>query len=137
MKDRDEALREWLDKGCTHGMETPRKCAACIGSFLQTYGVDKLYKEFKEEDKNVEKKEKVTDKAMDWQLTLYNCSCHTFSDVEYALHKLLHCPLEKAKEMAVGVNEKGSLLVYKGHKERCEAMAVDLEMFGLRVAVTK
>lgn len=84
-----------------------------------------------------EEVEMVTDKAMGWKVLLWNCNCHTFADVYYALQRAVRCSLDKAKEHAQTIHEEGHDVVYSGHKERCEAVAWVLGEIGLRVTLTQ
>ena len=78
-----------------------------------------------------------TDKAMGWKVLLWNCSCHSFVDVHYALQKATRCSIEKAQEYAQQIHETGQAVVYSGHKERCEAVAWCLTEAELRATLTK
>lgn len=68
---------------------------------------------------------------------LFNCNCHSFDDVEKQLIKAIHCSLSKARNFAWKVHTTGSAVVYSGHKERCEAVAMVLEDIGLIVKVSE
>ncbi len=66
---------------------------------------------------------------------LFNCPCHTFDQVEDQLIKAIRCTLSRARQYSMEVHTKGSAIVYMGHKERCEAVAMVLSEIGLMVKV--
>jgi ATP-dependent Clp protease adaptor protein ClpS len=66
---------------------------------------------------------------------LFNDNVHTFEEVARQLVKATRCPYSKGMAMATTVHELGSAIVYIGHKERCEAVAMVLEEIGLKTAV--
>ena len=68
---------------------------------------------------------------------LFNCECHSFDEVETQLIKAIRCPLSVARKYSWEVHNKGSAVVYTGHKERCEAVAMVLEDIGLVVKVSE
>ena len=68
---------------------------------------------------------------------LFNCNCHSFDEVERQLIKPVHCSLARAREMAWKVHKTGSEVVYTGHRERCEAVAMVLEDIRLTVKVSE
>ena len=68
---------------------------------------------------------------------LLNCECHSFDEVEIQLIKAIRCSLSQARKIAWEVHTKGSAIVYTGHKERCEAVAMVLEDIGLVVKVAE
>ena len=68
---------------------------------------------------------------------LFNCDCHSFDDVEVQLIKAIRCSLSQARKFAWEVHSKGSAVVYVGHRERCEAVAMVLEDIGLVVKVSE
>ena len=68
---------------------------------------------------------------------LLNCNCHSFDDVETQLIKAIHCSISKARDIAWKVHSTGSEIVYTGHKERCEAVAMVLEDIGLVVKISE
>ena len=68
---------------------------------------------------------------------LFNCNCHSFDEVETQLIKAIHCSLSRAREIAWEVHTKGCAVVYTGHKERCEAVAMVLEDIRLIVKVSE
>jgi len=71
-----------------------------------------------------------------WQVTLFNCDCHSFDEVERQLLKAIHCSLSQARSFSWEVHTKGAAVVYRGHRERCEAVAGVLEDIRLRVKVS-
>ena len=77
-----------------------------------------------------------TRKGFSSKTILFNCDCHTFNDVETQLMKAIHCSISKAQAFAWEVHTKGSAVVYVGHKERCEAVAMVLEDIGLITKVS-
>lgn len=68
---------------------------------------------------------------------LFNCDCHSFDEVERQLMKAVHCSLSKARDFAWQVHSRGSAVVYTGHRERCEAVAMVLEDIKLIVKVSE
>ena len=68
---------------------------------------------------------------------LFNCNCHSFDEVEVQLMKAIRCSLLQARKFAWEVHSKGSSVVYSGHRERCEAVAMVLEDIGLVVKVSE
>jgi len=78
-----------------------------------------------------------TENAMNWNVVLHNCDCHTFTDVEDSLVRVIRCDLEKAKEYAMTVHEKGVCVVFSAHKERAEVKYLGLKEDGLTVELTK
>jgi ATP-dependent Clp protease adapter protein ClpS len=72
-----------------------------------------------------------------WKTILFNCSCHTFDQVENILIKATHCSLARAREISWEIHSKGSSVVYEGHRERCEAVAEVIASVGLRVKVAQ
>ena len=68
---------------------------------------------------------------------LLNCNCHSFDQVETQLQKAIRCSLSQARKFAWEVHTKGSAVVYSGHKERCEAVAMVLEDIGLITKVSE
>ncbi|MBI4375144.1 MAG: ATP-dependent Clp protease adaptor ClpS [Elusimicrobia bacterium] len=75
--------------------------------------------------------------ADEWRTVLFNCDCHTFDEVERQLIKAIRCTLARARQISMEVHTKGSAVVYRGPRERCEAVAMMLEDIGLIVKVTK
>ncbi len=72
-----------------------------------------------------------------WKTVLFNCSCHTFDEVERQLIKAVRCSLSQARRYSMEVHTQGSAVVYRGPRERCEAAAMVLEDIGLRVRVSQ
>ena len=85
----------------------------------------------------VDKEEKTSDTSADtgWRTTLFNCDCHSFDEVERQLVKAVHCTLSQARAWSWEVHSKGSAVVYKGARERCEAVADVLGSIKLLVKV--
>lgn len=72
-----------------------------------------------------------------WKTILFNCECHTFDEVERQLIKATRCSLSQARRYSTEVHTKGLAVVYRGPKERCEAVAMVLGEIGLVVSVAK
>lgn len=72
-----------------------------------------------------------------YKTILFNCSCHSFDEVEQQLIKAIHCSLSKAREISWKVHSSGSAVVYTGPRERCEAVAMVLEDIRLIVKVSE
>jgi ATP-dependent Clp protease adaptor protein ClpS len=72
-----------------------------------------------------------------WKTVLFNCSCHSFDEVEKVVIKATHCSLARARELSWEVHSKGSAVVYEGPRERCEAVAEVIAAVGLRVKVAQ
>jgi ATP-dependent Clp protease adapter protein ClpS len=72
-----------------------------------------------------------------WKTILFNCECHTFDEVERQLIKATHCTLSQARRYSTEVHTKGLAVVYRGPKERCEAVAMVLAEIGLVVSVAR
>ena len=72
-----------------------------------------------------------------WRVVLFNCNCHTFDEVERQLIKAVRCSLAQARCWSSEVHSKGSAVVYKGPRERCEAVGGVLEDIRLTVKVTQ
>lgn len=72
-----------------------------------------------------------------WKTILFNCDCHTFDAVEKQLMKAARCSLSQARKYSWEVHSKGSAVVYKGPRERCEAVAAVLSDIGLIVKVAQ
>ena len=75
--------------------------------------------------------------AEPWKTILLNCDCHTFDDVENLLIRATHCSLSRARALSWEVHNKGSAVVYSGHRERCEAVAMVLGQAGLLTKVVQ
>ena len=78
-----------------------------------------------------------TDYDSGWKTILFNCECHTFDEVERQLIKAIRCTLSVARRFSTEVHEKGFAVVYRGPKERCEAVAMTLGEIGLRADVSE
>jgi ATP-dependent Clp protease adapter protein ClpS len=63
---------------------------------------------------------------------LFNCSCHTFQEVAVQLMKAIRCDYQRGLALANVVHHTGSAIVFKGSRERCEAVAAVLKDIGLR-----
>jgi ATP-dependent Clp protease adapter protein ClpS len=72
-----------------------------------------------------------------WNTILFNCSCHTFDDVAKQLMKAIRVSYERGMDIANTVHTTGKAVVYTGHRERCEAVAMVLEDIGLRTKVSQ
>ncbi len=68
---------------------------------------------------------------------LFNDDFHTFDDVARQLVKAIRCPYSKGMALANVVHNLGSAIVYSGHPERCEAVAMVLEEIKLRTIVER
>ncbi|HAH06403.1 MAG TPA: Clp protease ClpS [Elusimicrobia bacterium] len=73
----------------------------------------------------------------EWRVILFNCDCHTFDEVERQLMKAIHCSLARARKYSWEVHSRGSAVVYRGHLERCEAVASVLSDIRLIVKVSQ
>ncbi len=78
-----------------------------------------------------------TRRGFNCRTILFNCSCHSFDEVENQLIKAIHCSLAQARDFAWKVHTTGSTVVYTGHRERCEAVAMVLEDIKLVVKVSE
>ncbi len=72
-----------------------------------------------------------------WRVVLFNCDCHSFDEVERQLIKAVRCSLSQARNWSNQVHNRGSAIVYKGARERCEAVAAVLEDIRLKVKVAQ
>jgi ATP-dependent Clp protease adapter protein ClpS len=72
-----------------------------------------------------------------WRTILFNCDCHSFDEVERVLISATRCTLSRARELSHEVHTKGSAVVYKGPRERCEAVADVIGRVGLAVKVAE
>jgi len=72
-----------------------------------------------------------------WSTILFNCNCHSFEEVARQLMKAIHVNYEGAMRFAEEVHSTGRAVVYSGHRERCEAVAMILEDIRLRVKVSR
>jgi ATP-dependent Clp protease adapter protein ClpS len=68
---------------------------------------------------------------------LFNDNVHTFDDVARQLMKAIRCTYAQGMGFANVVHNVGSAVVYTGHLERCEAVAMVLEEIKLRVIVER
>ncbi len=68
---------------------------------------------------------------------LFNDNFHTFDEVAYQLVKAIRCSYSKGMALANVVHNLGSAIVYTGHPERCEAVAMVLEEIKLRTMVER
>ena len=73
--------------------------------------------------------------ASGWKTILLNCDCHTFDQVERQLIKAVRCSLSQARKFSMEVHSTGSAIVFRGPRERCEAVAMVLEDIGLLTRV--
>jgi ATP-dependent Clp protease adaptor protein ClpS len=88
----------------------------------------------------VEKEKETSDDSGEtsgWRTVLFNCDCHSFDEVERQLLKAIKCTLSRARQLSMEVHTKGSAVVYRGARERCEAVAMVLGDIGLLVNVTQ
>ena len=68
-----------------------------------------------------------------WKVILFNCSCHSFDQVEKQVILAVKCSIGQARAISNEVHSKGMAEVYKGSPEECETVAMILEDIGLRV----
>lgn len=68
---------------------------------------------------------------------LFNDNVHTFEEVAAQLVRAIHCTYSRGMILANAVHMSGSAVVYMGHFERCEAVAMVLEEIGLTVNVQR
>ena len=68
---------------------------------------------------------------------LFNDDHHTFEEVAHQLTRAIRCTLEHGLSLATQVHQTGSAIVYTGHLERCEAVAMVLEEIALKVIVER
>lgn len=66
---------------------------------------------------------------------LFNDEVHTFDDVARQLMKAIRCTYSHGLALANVVHNVGHAIVYRGMRERCEAVAMVLEEIKLRVTV--
>ena len=76
-------------------------------------------------------------RGIPWKTILFNCNCHTFDQVASQLTKAIRVSHDQGMAMASVVHNTGSAVVYVGHRERCEAVAMVLEAIGLRTKVAQ
>ena len=75
--------------------------------------------------------------AAGWKVVLFNCDCHSVDEVEKVLLLAAKCSLSQARAWSWEVHSKGSAVVYRDSKERCEAVAEIIGSIGLSVAVSR
>jgi ATP-dependent Clp protease adaptor protein ClpS len=85
----------------------------------------------------VKKADDGTTKKDPWHTILFNCDCHTFDQVARQLMKAVRVSYDQGMAIASIVHTQGSAVVYTGHRERCEAVAMVLEDIKLKVKVTQ
>ena len=78
-----------------------------------------------------------TTRGSPWNTILFNCNCHTFDDVARQLMKAIRVNYERGLAIADIVHNQGKSVVYTGHRERCEAVAMVLEDIGLLTKVVQ
>ena len=72
-----------------------------------------------------------------WNTVLLNCDCHTFDQVARQLMKAIRVSYDGGMALADVVHRSGKAVVYTGHRERCEAVAMVLEEIGLLTKVSQ
>ena len=78
-----------------------------------------------------------TTRGAPWNTILFNCNCHSFDEVARQLMKAIRVSLARGMEIANVVHTSGKAVVYTGHRERCEAVAMVLEEIGLLTKVSQ
>jgi ATP-dependent Clp protease adaptor protein ClpS len=78
-----------------------------------------------------------TTRGLPWSTILFNCNCHTFDQVARQLTKAIRVSYERGMQIATVVHNSGKAVVYTGHRERCEAVAMVLEEIGLLTKVVQ
>ena len=78
-----------------------------------------------------------TSSGFEAKTILFNDDFHSFDEVARQLVKAIRCTYSKGMALANVVHNLGSAIVYTGHQERCEAVAMVLEEIRLRVIVEK
>ena len=78
-----------------------------------------------------------TTRGAPWNTILLNCNCHSFEEVARQLMKAIRVSYEKGMGIASVVHNSGKAVVYTGHRERCEAVAMVLEEIGLLTKVSQ
>ncbi len=68
---------------------------------------------------------------------LFNDEVHTFDEVARQLVKAIGCTYSRGMTLANVVHYTGSAIVYTGHVERCEAVAMILEDIKLKTLVER
>jgi len=66
---------------------------------------------------------------------LFNDDVHTFGEVAQQLVKAIRCSYSEGVAIANIVHNSGKAIVYTGHLERCEAVAMVLGQIGLKTFV--
>lgn len=77
------------------------------------------------------------DRGTGWHVILFNCNCHSFEQVEEVLIKAARCSLAQARAYSWEVHSKGSAVVYRSTRQRCEAIADVIGRVGLQVKVAQ
>jgi ATP-dependent Clp protease adaptor protein ClpS len=78
-----------------------------------------------------------TTRGAPWNTVLFNCNCHSFDDVARQLMKAIRVSYDRGMAIAETVHGTGKAIVYTGHRERCEAVAMVLEDIGLIAKVSQ
>ncbi len=78
-----------------------------------------------------------TTRGTPWNTILFNCNCHSFEDVARQLMKAIRVSYDGGMRIAEVVHTSGKAVVYTGHRERCEAVAMVLEYIGLLTKVSQ
>lgn len=68
---------------------------------------------------------------------LFNDEIHSFEEVANQLVKAIRCSFARGLALANAVHHIGSAIVYEGHLERCEAVAMVLEEISLKTRVER
>ncbi len=76
-------------------------------------------------------------RGLPWSTILLNCNCHSFEEVARQLIKAVHISYDAGMALANTVHTSGKAVVYTGHRERCEAVAMVLEEIGLLTKVVQ
>lgn len=71
------------------------------------------------------------------RVILFNDDVHTFDDVASQLVKAVRCTYQRGLALANVVHNAGSAMVYEGHLERCEAVAMVLGEIALKTAIER
>jgi ATP-dependent Clp protease adapter protein ClpS len=87
--------------------------------------------------KRIKKTTDGTTRSIPWNTILFNCQCHTFHEVARQLMKAIRVSYDQGMAIANIVDSQGRAVVYTGHRERCEAVAMVLEDIGLIVKVSQ
>ena len=78
-----------------------------------------------------------TTRGLPWVTILLNCNCHSFDEVARQLMKAIRVSYDRGMAIADTVHQSGKAVVYTGHRERCEAVAMVLEEIGLLTKVSQ